>query len=553
MNRPTMVVMPEVPIGIEPLRMAICVLVRRPSRAWVRMWGWWVGVLVLFAWGAACGQATQTTFDVLEFAIEGNSKLTDAEIERAVTPFLGERRGAADIESARAALERAYQDAGYLTVVVAIPEQEVSAGVVTLSVIEGAVDRLRVSGADYHPASEVKRRMPELAEGNVPYFPQMQRELDAVNRNPNLKATPVLKPGRAPGTVAVQLDVQDELPLHGSVDLSNRQSANTTPLRLSGNVRYDNLFTRGHSLALTVQTSPEKSDEVRVAAGTYVLPMGASGDALALYSVVSHSQLATLAGAPGLGLLGNTTIIGGRYAMPLRGAGRYSHSLSLGLDYKDVKQTTVVVANGAQQPSPITYWPLVAAYNGTWLGAGSSTLFDASSVIGVRGLFGNRQSDFDRRGANANFIAVRSTIKHTESVARWMLSARLDGQLASGPLVTNEKFAAGGAETVRGYLESERVGDAALRFGFEARSPGFSPGGGVRLNAVGFFEGASLRTLEPAVLTPSWRRLQGAGFGLRVAAPRGFSLDVDWARALTDGDLTRAGDHRIHFRLLWEI
>jgi hemolysin activation/secretion protein len=350
--------------------------------------------------------------------------------------------------------------------------------------------------------------------------------------------------------------VQDELPLHGSVDLSNRQSANTTPLRVSANARYDNLFTRGHSLALTLQASPQKSEEVRVGAATYVLPVGAAGDALALYAVVSRSQLATLAGAPGLGLLGNTTILGARYAMPLRGAGNYTHSLSLGLDYKDVRQTTVTVADGGQQPSPITYWPLVASYNGAWQGDGSATFIEASSVVGARGLFGNRQSDFDRRGANAGFMTLRSSLKHTESVARWMFTGKLEGQLASGPLVTNEKFAAGGAESVRGYLESERVGDAAVRFGFEARSPGFSPfdgTAGLRLNAIGFFETAALRTLEPALLTPAWRRLQGVGFGLRMAAPRGFSLDLDWARALTDGDLTRAGDHRLHVRLLWEI
>jgi hemolysin activation/secretion protein len=505
----------------------------------------------------ACAQAA-TLFDVLEIAVEGNSKLADIDIERAVTPFLGEQKSLRDVEGARAALEKAYQDSGYLSVVVSIPEQEVANGMVTLSVVEGAVDRLRVRGAQYHPASEIRRRLPELAEGNVPYFPQMQRELDAVNRAPNLKATPVLKPGRAPGTVAVQLDVQDELPLHGGIELSNRQSANTTPLRASANVRYDNLFARGHSLALTVQNSPQQADEVRVAAATYVLPLGTGGDALALYSVLSRSKLATLAGAPGLGLLGNTTILGARYAMALRGVGNYSHSLSLGLDYKDVKQTTVLVSSGDQSPSPVAYWPLVAAYNGAWLGAGGSTFVELSSSVGVRGLFGNRDSDFAARrlGAAADFATLRGSLRQVESLARWTLTARLDAQLASGPLVTNEQFAAGGAESVRGYLESERVGDAGTRYAFEARTPGlplFTADAGWRVNAIGFFEGAALRTLEPVFPTPAWRHLQGAGVGLRMAAPRGFSLDLDWARALKAGDLTRAGDQRFHVRLMWEI
>lgn len=505
----------------------------------------------------AAAQGTER-FDVLEFVIEGNSALSEAEIERAVTPFLGEGRDAEAVEAARAALEKAYQEAGFLTVVVSIPEQEISDGAVTLRVAEGSVERLRVLGAEYHPASEVRRAVPELAEGKVPWFPQVQRELDAVNRNPNLKATPVLKPGRAPGTVAVQLDVSDELPLHGSIELSNRQSANTSSQRIGMNARYDNLWARGHSLALTLQNSPQKADEVRVAAATYVLPVGKGGDALALYSVVSRSKLATLAGTPGLGLLGNTTILGLRWAMPLRGAGSYSHSLSLGLDYKDVRQTTVVNLSGDQTGSPVTYWPLVVAYNGVWLGQGSSTFLEAASSVGVRGLFGNRDSDFAarRQGASANFATLKLGLRHVESVQRWTVAGKVEGQIASGPLVTNEQFAAGGAESVRGYLESERVGDAALRYALELRTPAWKLAGGdpgLRVTGLAFFEGARLRTLEAVAPTQPWRSLQGAGVGLRIAAPRGFSVDIDWARALTAGDLTREGDTRLHIRALWEI
>ena len=505
----------------------------------------------------AAGSPQQPSFDIYEFAIEGNSTLSVVAIERAVLPFLGEDKSLSDVEAARAALEKAYQDSGYLTVQVAIPEQEVAAGIVILRVTEASIDRLRVKGAEYTLTSEIKARVPELAEGRVPYFPQVQRELEALNRSPDFKATPILKPGRAPGTVAVQLDVDDSLPLHGSVDFSNRQSANTTPQRLSGNLRYDNLFQQRHSLAATLQTSPQKPDEVRVAALTYVIPRGNDGSAIAFYSVVSRSKLATLAGAPGLGLLGNTTIFGARYALPLPTAGSYSHSLGLGIDYKDVKQSTVLTASGDQVSAPISYAPLVAAYNGTWLGSGSSTVIEASTALGLKGVFGNRDGEFaaKRAGAGADFLAVRMGAKHTETISRWNLSAKLEAQFASGPLVGNEQFAAGGAESVRGYLESERVGDAAWRYAFEARSPRLAVGGdgGPRINAIAFFEGVSLRTFEPVFPTPSWRRLRGAGFGLRVAAPRGFSFDIDWAHAYADGDLTRAGNKRIHARLLWEL
>ena len=92
-------------------------------------------------------------FDILEYLIEGNTRLSDIEIERAVTPYLGEARTLREAEAARLALENAYHNAGYLTVLVAIPEQKVDDGSVILRVTEGQVERLRVKGAEYHLAS----------------------------------------------------------------------------------------------------------------------------------------------------------------------------------------------------------------------------------------------------------------------------------------------------------------------------------------------------------------------------------------------------------------
>jgi hemolysin activation/secretion protein len=497
-------------------------------------------------------------FDILEFVVEGNSKLDDVVIERAVTPFLGEAKTFADIEGARAALENKYHDAGYLTVLVNIPEgQDAATGTIVLAVVEGEIDRLRVRGAEYTTASGIKARVPELAEGKVPNFTQVQRELDALNRGNDLKVTPVLKPGRAPGTVAIQLEVEDELPLHGSLDFSNRQSPNTTSQRLTGNLRYDNLWQLHHSASLTLQTSPQKTDEVRVGALTYVTPIGDDGDALALYTVVSRSTLASLSNSPGLGLLGNTNIYGLRYAMPLPGVEKFSHSLSMGIDYKDVQQS-VVVTGTPGIATPITYAPLVAAYNGGWTGNQRNLALDATGTIGLRGLLGNNPAEFEakRHGANADFAVLRLGLRYNENVGRWSLTAKLDSQFASGPLVTNEAFTAGGAESVRGYLESERIGDAAFRYSFEARTPRLPLSGKLsqlNVNGIGFYEGARLRTFQPVFPQTDVNWLRGTGLGLRVSGYHGLSLDVDWARALHAGDITRVSDNRIHARLMMEF
>ena len=104
----------------------------------------------LFSAAALAAPApTVARFDVFEYAVEGNTVLENIDIERAVYPWLGPGKTADDVEKARAALEAAYQQNGYLSVSVVLPVQTVDEGVIRLQVIEGQVERLKVSGNRY--------------------------------------------------------------------------------------------------------------------------------------------------------------------------------------------------------------------------------------------------------------------------------------------------------------------------------------------------------------------------------------------------------------------
>ncbi len=70
-------------------------------------------------------QAGVGSLFIREIRIKGATKLPTGEVEEAVYPYLGPGRSEADVEQARAALEKAYQDKGFQTVSVSIPQQEV--------------------------------------------------------------------------------------------------------------------------------------------------------------------------------------------------------------------------------------------------------------------------------------------------------------------------------------------------------------------------------------------------------------------------------------------
>src|SRR4029077_18870316 len=140
-----------------------------------------------------------------------------------------------------------------------------------LQVTESPVGRLRVRGSRYFSLKKIKEAAPSLAEGGVPNFNEVTHDIVAINQLPDRRITPSIKAGIVPGTVDVDLNVQDTLPLHGSVELNNRYSPDTPPLRLNVSASYNNLWQLGHSLGGSVQISPEDINQVKVFSGYYVM------------------------------------------------------------------------------------------------------------------------------------------------------------------------------------------------------------------------------------------------------------------------------------------
>ena len=111
-----------------------------------------------------------------------------------------------------------------------------------------------------------------MKPGEVLYTPEVQKEISKANENADVKVTPSLSPGTEAGTVDVDLKVEDKLPLHASLEVSNRYSPDTTLLRLNAVVHYDNLWQKDHSLSLQYQVSPEDPNQVEVGAAAYSMP-----------------------------------------------------------------------------------------------------------------------------------------------------------------------------------------------------------------------------------------------------------------------------------------
>jgi hemolysin activation/secretion protein len=508
-------------------------------------------------------KAADPGFDILEFRVEGNTVLSVREIERAVSPFLGEKRHFSDVEAARKALEDSFQKAGYQTVFVEIPEQRVVGGVIRLHVLEGKVGQTRVTGSRYYELGEIRAGAQQLAPGSVPDFHQVQQEMAELNKLPDRQVSPIITAGRVPGTLDVNLSVKDELPLHGDIEDDNYASPFTTADRLNASVHYDDLWQRQHSVALNYQLAPADHDETNVLYATYLWRFVGSDDAVSVYGIRSNSNVAVVGSST---ILGNAKIAGTRWIHPL-GSGMsqessYFNSLTLGIDRKDFAQTNISALTGSLDVlPPITYYPLSLSYGATVVRDSGSLQFSLGAVTAPRGLFGNTDQKFRSRRVlgDASYFVWKPSVSGDRWLAqRWSIYGIVEGQWTNDPLIPNEQFITGGAASVRGYRESEVSGDRGIHGTLELR---FYPLGRPALDGKRllytevFVDTAQVRLVDPEGPQVSVLTIASTGIGIHAQGWRGLHCALDFANALRDGGhgvsgpITSNGTRRIEASL----
>ncbi|WP_157995338.1 ShlB/FhaC/HecB family hemolysin secretion/activation protein [Peristeroidobacter soli] len=410
--------------------------------------------------------------DVLEYRIDGNTVLSAADIETAVQPFLGPQRSVVEIQQARTALEQKYRKLGYETVAVEIPEQDVRTGVVRFNVVELSVGRLRVTGSKYYSPDLIRDRVPSLAEGKVPRYDLVAKDIATINNARDRTITPTLRAGSTPGTVDVDLEVEDHAPMHGSFEVNDRYSTQTSRLRAVASVSYANLWQRDHSLSLQVQATPEELKESFLVSASYLAPLPGTKASLVVYGMHSDSDVAAVSG---IDVLGKGDIVGVRAVLPLPGAGdSFTHSVLAGLDYKNFKEDLILGADKAA--TPIDYIPLTLEYSMSALDGMGSTDFHTGLTWGTRGLASSNDEFARKRDeARANFMYLRADVTRTQKLPKDFLGIlSFSAQLADEPLISNEGFSVGGFDSVRGYAESQVLGDSGMRASLQLETPSLS-------------------------------------------------------------------------------
>ena len=502
--------------------------------------------------------AAEMTFEIRGYEIVQNDRIPDGDIQELLWPYIGYAKSTEEIEQARAEVEKYFQQQGFIRTMVSIPQQTLDSGIVRLDVVETKIARVKVTGNRFYTKEMLLHELPSIAPGQVMQVSRVKEDFGRLARNPNLKVKLGLVPSRKNGEDTIELKVEDQLPLHGKVELNNRSSHDTSSLRLSAMVRYDNLWQKNHSASLQAQVSPENTDEVRVISGSYVMPRALDpSQLLVFYAVWSDSQTAT---GGDINVIGKGNIYGARYVRPLTGYKDYAHNLTFGIDYKNFDET-IDFSAGSDDPiiTPVSYVPVSLNYGASLKDKSGITLLSAGLSGTIRGL-GSQQDEFAEKNykSRGNYLILNTSLERKQPLPQgFQINLKIKEQWASEPLIANEQFIAGGMDSVHGYKESEASGDNAFYASSELVGPELvtlldqkRPYSTV---PALIYEYAKLQLKEPLAGQDKRVELNGLGLMVKGQFRENLKYRLDWGLALSDTGKTDSGTQHVYFNLAYEF
>lgn len=497
-------------------------------------------------------------FDITRFAVEGNTLLSQARVDEAVTPFRGPGRVYGDIQQALEALENAYRSAGYTAVQVSVPEQELTGGVVRLQVVETVVGKVVVSDNRHFSEQNIRASIPQLVEGSAPNLRRISESVQLANDNPAKQVNVTLTASESTNQIDAAITVKDDNPLRVMLNVDNSGNRDTGQWRTGVAVQHSNLFNRDHVATVAYTTSPDSPSGAKVDLYSlgYRLPMYGLGDSLDfIYGKSNVTSGQTLAVNSTLNITGRGEIYALRWNHYFARSGEWSSKLVFGADYKKVDSSCSInggLLNGASLNTCLPYstLPLSVSYSAQQQGVGQVLDYnlgiarnmatgeprrnDALQVTDRYSLFTGARQSMD------NFIIVRGGASWFKVFQNdWQVRLASSLQVSPHALPPVEQFGLAGANTVRGFTERAVAADSGAVLNAELYTPDLLAKSEARgnLRLLGFVDAArgANNNVTAASTVPSTLTLASFGAGLRYTLGRDFNLRLDVARVLLNG------------------
>ncbi len=484
---------------------------------------------------------------------DGNTVFSDQDLAAIAEPFLGRVVATEDLEDLRRALTLRYVEAGYINSGAVLPDQTVLAGTVTYRIVEGALTAVTVSGNQRIRASYVEDRI-RLSAGPPLNVGEMQERLRILLDDPLIdRIDSELGPGLQPGESELRVRVQEPPPIRFHAFVDNERSPSVGGEQVGAELTLRNVSGIGE--VLTVASS--KAEGLLNFEGDGSLPV-TRWDTMVIARVDYTTTEIVEEPFNSIDIESDSVEVEGGLRQPLYRAPGEELSASLTFNWRE-SDTFLLGRRFSFAEGVNNGKSTVSVIRGTvdWLDrdqqqaiALRSTMSGGISVLGAT---------INPPGVpDGKFFAWLGQAQWVRRIDPWdlRLVVRGEAQLTPDRLLPLEKFAIGGANTVRGYRENFLVRDNGWDGSVELRipvldltlpyvSPDLEDG---RVELAPFLDvGQSWNT---DIEDPSPKTIASVGIGLRWAPIRGMLASLYYGYALRDVDEFQdkdLQDHGIHF------
>ncbi|WP_286186687.1 ShlB/FhaC/HecB family hemolysin secretion/activation protein [Geitlerinema sp. P-1104] len=489
---------------------------------------------------------------VREIQVLGNTVFSAEELAPIIEIYEGRSLVFEDLINLRTEITDLYVANGYTTSGAFIPPQDVTDGVVQVQVVEGRLDRLSLDGVSRLSEGYIRRRIGRAAESPLS-LPKLERALQLLQQDPAIASVRAeLVAGRAPGLSELRLNVTEASPVEGGLGLANRNSPNVGSIRPSAQLEFHSPLGIGDSLwgefALT--------DGVREGRIEYQIPINAENTRLSFLYKRGRSQVVQSPfNVLGIRSTEENWQLGVSHPIWETPNDQFRVGLSLG-----IQRSRTFLSNN----DPFSFSP------GPQQGRSNLTVLQLTQewssrspaeVVAARSQFSLGLDAFNatrnQEDPDGTFFAWLGQFQWVRSLSPdTLLIARVASQLSADPLLPISQFGMGGPDTVRGYLQNQRVGDSGIIASLEFRYPLIQdPGGLGTLQIAPFLDVGTVWNLGSDRDIPNPQTLVGTGLGLRWDFSPDFSATLDWGIPLVGvgdrGDSLQG--HGIYFSIDYNL
>jgi len=482
---------------------------------------------------------------------------SNTRITQILSPYENRVITAEELQNAASEITMLYIKNGYINSGAVIPDQKADRGIILITIIEGTLGKIILSGNATIKDAYIKKRIHSEGKNTPLNINDLQKRLKLLKNDPHIKNLHArLSPGASPGSASLNISVIEESRFKYGMSVNNHASPGTGSYSVENTFSFLNISGFGDMLNLETQVTKGLK---KVSTG-YTLPLNAM-DMISLEASGSDSEVITKPFNK-LDITGKSML----YAVS------FDHSFIKTIENQIAAEVKLEYYTSTTYLTGRRFSFSENAENGktTISSVKCSQDYIQTSIDQVLALrltesFGtdliNPTSGQD--GSDGKYLSLKGQMQYLKRLKfrDSKLNLNFNFQLAAEPLPPSERFTAGGAGSVRGYRKNTIDKDQGLEASVEIHIPlarlklpkiSRKAGDGL-VSAAPFIDYAKAGRSEAPHMPET---IAGAGLGILWDISKGINAELYGAKSLYNKDRQAdydLQDESIYFRIKAEF